>query len=126
MNAREYNVKTLLNSAGATEAAAGSVIDLAPSAGISRREAKVMVVSQVLTAGTFPLSLTECDTTNGTFTAVGGDSITSVTATQAAQAVAEYHVKPTKRYMKAAIGTVAGTGAAANIAVLLLNPLREA
>jgi len=126
MNQKMFEVKTLLNVAGATQAASGSVVTLTPSALINRREAKVIVVSQILTAGTFPLTVSECDTTNGTFTQVAGDSITSVTGTQAGQAVAEYHMKPSKRYLKAAIGTVSGTGATANIAVLLQNLKREA
>lgn len=124
MNAKMYEVKTLLNVAGGTEAADGSVVTLTPSALINRREVKVIVASQVLTAGTFPLSITECATTNGTFTAVAGDTITSVVATQAAVAVAEYHVRPTKQYLKASIGTVAGTGAAANLLILLMNMKR--
>jgi hypothetical protein len=126
MNSKQYEVKTLLNSAGATQAAAGTTQDLGSSPSIQRREVKVIVGSQVLTAGTFPLTLTECDTTNGTFSAVDGDSIVSVTATQAAVAVAEYHVKPAKRYIKASIGTVSGTGAAANLLVLMLPLKRHA
>jgi hypothetical protein len=120
-----YEMKVLLNTAGATQAAAGTTTDLTPSASINRREMKVIVVGQVLTAGTFPLSIAECDTTNGTFTAVSGDTIANVVATQAAVAVAEYHVFPTKRYLKASVGTVAGTGAAANLTVLLMNLKRS-
>lgn len=126
MNAKMYEVKTLLNAVGATAAAAGDVATLTPSALINRREVKVIVGYQVLTAGTFPLSVTECDTTNGTFSAVAGDTITSIVTTGTAAAVAEYHIRPSKRYLKAAIGTVAGTGAAANILILLLNMKREA
>ncbi len=126
MNAKMYEVKTLLNVPNSTEAAAGSVVTLTPSAIINRREAKVIVGYQVLTAGTFPLSVTECDTTNGTFSAVAGDTIASIVTTAAAQGVAEYHIRPSKQYLKAAIGTVAGTGAKANILMLLVNMKREA
>lgn len=126
MNANELEVKTLLNSPGATEAAAGLVVTLTPSALISRREAKVIVGYQVLTAGTFPLTITECATTDGTFTAVAGDTISSVISTEAAVGVAEYHIRPSKQYLKASIGTVAGTGAAANLLVMLVNQKREA
>lgn len=126
MNANSYEVKTLLNSPGATAAAAGSVVTLTPSAIINRREAKVIVGYQVLTAGTFPLTITECDTTNGTFAAVAGDTISSIVTTEAAVGVVEYHVRPSKQYLKASIGTVAGTGAAANILVMLVNMKREA
>lgn len=126
MNQKLYEIKTLLNSPGATQAATGSVVDLAPSASVTRRQMKLIVGYQVLTAGTFPLSVTECDTTNGTFAAVSGDTIANVTSTQAAQGVVEYHLYPTKRYVKAAIGTVAGTGAAANLVVLLQNLKRSA
>jgi hypothetical protein len=125
MNQKMYEMKTLLNVAGASAALAGSVVDLTPSASINRREMKLVIGAQVLTAGTFPLTLTECDTTNGTFTTVSGDTIANVVATQAAQSVTEYHVLPSKRYVKAAIGTVAGTGAAANLIVMLMNLKRS-
>lgn len=126
MNQKNYEIKTLLNSAGATQAATGSVIDMTPSSSVGKREMKLIVGYQVLTAGTFPLTLSECDTTNGTFTTVAGDTIASVTATQAAQGVVEYHVRPTKRYVKVAVGTVAGTGAAANLLIMLQNMKRRA
>jgi len=126
MNQKSFEIKTLLNAAGATEAVTGSVVALAPSASVGKREMKLIVASQILTAGTFPLAVSECDTINGTYTAVPGDAINNVTATQAAQAVTEYHVKPAKRYVKAAIGTVSGTGATANIIVLLQNMKRTA
>ena len=126
MNQKQYSMNTLLNLAGQTNAVAGSAVDLGSSPSIGRREVKVIVGSQILTAGTFPITLTECDTTNGTFAAVAGDTITSPTATQAAQAVAEFHVQPTKRYIKASVGTVSGTGAAANLLVLLQTLKRAA
>jgi hypothetical protein len=125
-NQKQYEIKALLNIAGATQAATGSPVEVTPSASIGKREMKVIVPWQVLTAGTFPLSVSECATTNGTFTACGGDSLANVTATQAAQGVTEAHIQVTKRYVKAQIGTVAGSGATANIAVLLQNLKRYA
>jgi hypothetical protein len=123
-----YEMKSLMNVAGATNAAsaAGTAVDLTPSASIQRRECKVVIGYQVLTAGTFPIVITECATTNGTFTAMDGDTIADVSATQAAVGVVEYHMKPSKRYAKAAIGTVAGGGAAANLLVMLMNLKRAA
>jgi hypothetical protein len=70
----------------------------------------------------FALALTECDTTDGSFSAVGGDSITAV----ATNGVSEYHVKPTKRYIKAAITTVSTQSTQANLVVLLQVGKREA
>lgn len=125
MNSKMYEIKTLLNVAGATQAAAGSTTELTPSTLINRREMKIIVGYQVLTAGTFPISIAECATTNGTFTAVAGDTISNVVATQAAVGTAEYHIKPSMRYLKASIGTVAGTTATANLMVLALNMKRS-
>jgi opacity protein-like surface antigen len=125
MNQKMYEIKTLLNIVGNTAAAAGSAVTLLPSATIARREVKVIVISQIQTQGTFSIGLTECDTSNGTFTDVGGDSITAVAGTNAAVAVAEYHVKPTKAFMKAAVTTVAGTTATANLIVLVQNLKRS-
>ena len=128
MNQKMYEIKTLLNVAGCTNATTGlgTYTLLLPSAMLSRREAKVIVGYQILTAGTFPITLTECNTSNGTFTAVDGDSITDVTGTQAGVGLAEYHVKPTKSYMKAQVGTVAGASATANLLVLIQNLKRAA
>ena len=126
MNQKSYEIKTLLNAVAATAAAAGTVVDMTPSASVGRRECKVIVGSQILTAGTFPISLAECDTTNGTFTALAGDSVTSPTSTGTAQTVSEYHVHVTKRYVRASIGTVAGTTATANLLVLIQNMKRIA
>jgi hypothetical protein len=125
MNQKMYEIKILLNVVASTVAAAGSAVTLLPSATISRREVKVIVGWQMLTAGTFPITLTECDTSNGTFTAVDGDSITSIYGTSGTQGVSEYHVKPTKAFMKATIGTVTGTTATANILVLVQNLKRS-
>lgn len=128
MNQQMYEIKTLLNVPGCTNATsgAGSPVSMLPSAAIQRRSVKVIVGYQILTAGTFPITITECDTTDGTFTGVGGDTIANVTATQAAQGVAEYHIKPTKAYLKASVGTVAGASATANLLVLVQNLKRVA
>lgn len=119
---KEIKTVTVYSSAGVAAADTGSAVDLAPTATVAKRELKLIVAAQVLTAGTFNVAVTECDTTNGTFTAVAGDTITAVTT----NGVREYTANVTKRYVKGAITTVAGTGAAVNAILLLQQHLREA
>ncbi len=127
MNERNYEVLSLYNQK-TTEAAAGSVVDLDPSASAARREMKLMVVNNQATyqtagSATYAISLTECTTTNGTFTAVAGDTLSNVTT---ADAVTEYHMRPKYRYVKFAVTTVGAGATSAGIAAILLNLKREA
>lgn len=125
-NQKMFEIKTLMNVAGKTEAYAPTYVDLAPSGSVAKRDMKLVIASQILTAGTFDIAVTECATTNGTFTAVAGDTIVAPTATQAAVAVAEYAIQPKYRYIKAAITTVTGASAAGNFIVLVQNLKRQA
>ena len=111
-------------SQGTTSAATGGVVDMAPTASVGKRAQKVIVVASGLsgTSPVFPMALTECDTTNGTYTAVGGLTITSVTT----DGTTEYHALFTKRYIKATVGTVTGTTPVANIVVLVQSQSRSA
>ena len=111
-------------SQGTTSAATGGVIDMAPTASVGKRAQKVVVVASGVTGTSpvFPLSISECDTTNGTYTAVDGLTITSVTT----NGTTEYHSLFAKRYIKVTVGTVAGTTPVANIVVLVQSQSRSA
>lgn len=128
MYQKGFEIKTLISAAAATAAATGTVVDLANSASVGKRAMKVMVCSNGNTYATatltsFPIIVEECATTNGTFTAVSGDSISDIGTTGA---VSEYHVQVNKRYVRGRIGTVGTGGTSANIIVLLQNAKRSA
>jgi hypothetical protein len=119
-----YATVSLLSLAGTTTNSAGSVIDLAGYADIAKRNQKLIVFCNGVT-GTSPttvLAVTECATTNGTFTAVGGDTLPTLTT----NATAEYHVKVNQRYAKAALTAVGGTSPTFNIGVALVTLKRSA
>lgn len=125
-NQQSLVIRTALAlSQGTTTGSTGGVVDLAPSASIGKRSMKVIVVASGVTGTSpvFPLSLSECDTTNGTFTAVDTDNaITSVST----NGTTEYHMLFTKRYIKCTVGTVTGTTPVANIVVLVQSQSRSA
>jgi hypothetical protein len=120
------SMRLLLNlSQGTTTGSTGGVVDLSPSASIGKRSMKVVVVGGGVTGTSpvFPLTLSECNTTNGTFTAVDTNNlITNVTTNGAT----EYHMLFTKRYVIATVGTVTGTTPVANIVVLAQSQSRSA
>lgn len=123
---KSLNIRTALAlSQGTTTGSTGGVVDLAPSASIGKRAMKVIVVASGVTGTNpvFPLTLSECDTTNGTFTAVDtANTITSVST----DGTTEYHMMFTKRYIKCTVGTVTGTTPVANIVVLVQSQSRSA
>lgn len=128
MNERLYEIKTLLNVPAATQAQTGSVVAMAPSASVAKREMKLITISNGNTYATatqcsFPIVVEECDTTNGTFTAVGGDTPPTIGT---AGGVVESHIRVSKAQVRARIGTIGTGGTSANIAVLLMNLKREA
>jgi hypothetical protein len=125
MNQKMYEIKTLLNLIASTAVNTSGAVDMLPSATLSRREVKVIIGYQTLTAATFTVGLSECDTTDGTYTAVAGDTIVGLYGTNTTQFVKEYHVQPTKRYMKAAVTTITGTTATVNLLVLVQNLKRS-
>jgi hypothetical protein len=111
-------------SQGTTTGATGGVIDMAPTASVGKRSQKVIVVASGVTGTSpvFPLAITECDTTNGTYTAVSGLTITGVST----NGTTEYHALFTKRYIIATVGTVTGTTPVANIVALVQSQSRSA
>jgi hypothetical protein len=128
VNQKQFEIKTLLNVSAATAAATGSAVDLVPSASIAKREMKLIVGASGNTYATatltsFPIIVEECDTTNGTFTTMEGDTPSNIGT---AAGVSEYHVRPQKRYARARIGTVGTGGTSANVFVLLQNMKRSA
>ena len=112
-------------SQGTTSAATGGVVDMAPSASIGKRACKVIVVASGTTGTSpvFPLTLSECATTNGTFTAVDANNLITSVSTDG---TTEYHCMITKRYIKCTVGTVTGTTPVSNIVVLVQSQSRSA
>jgi hypothetical protein len=127
MYQKGFEIKTLLSAAAATTLATGTVVDLANSASVGKRAMKLMVCSNGNTYATatltsFSIAVEECSTTNGTFTAVGGDAISTIGT---AGAISEYHVQVNKRYVRGRISAVGTGGTSANIIVLLQNAKRS-
>jgi hypothetical protein len=125
-NQKALKIRTALAlSQGTTTGATGGVVDMAPTASVGKRACKVIVVASGMsgTSPVFPLSLSECDTTNGTFTAVDSNNTISDVTTDG---TSEYHAMITKRYIKATVGTVTGTTPVANIVVLVQSQSRSA
>lgn len=119
------SVLTLLTTAASTDRYAPAYVDGAPSSAIGKRPVQVIVAANGVTgtSPSFGLTVYECDTTNGTYTAMTGTAITAITAA----GVSSYIYSPTKRYFACTQGTPSGTGTpTANIIVLLLNQKREA
>jgi hypothetical protein len=124
-NQQSLKIRTALAlSQGTTTGATGGVVDMAPSASIGKRACKIVVAACGVTGTSpvFPLALSECDTTNGTFSAVSDLTISNVTT----DGTSEYHALITKRYIKATVGTVTGTTPVANIVVLVQSQSRSA
>jgi hypothetical protein len=123
---QNLNIRTALAlSQGTTSAATGGVVDMAPTASVGKRSCKVVVVASGVsgTSPVFPLTLSECATTNGTFTAVDANNLITSVSTDG---TSEYHCLITKRYIKCTVGTVTGTTPVANIVVLVQSQGRSA
>lgn len=123
---KNLNVRTALAlSQGTTTGSTGGVVDLAPTASIGKRSCKVIVTACGVTGTSpvFPLTLSECATTNGTFTAVDTSNLITDVSTNG---TTEYHMMFTKRYIKCTVGTVTGTTPVANLVVLVQTQSRNA
>lgn len=116
--------RVALSVASQTNATTATYVDMAPTASVGKRACKIIVIANGVTGTTpvFPLSLAECDTTNGTYSAVTGLTIANVTT----NGVTEYHALIQKRYVQATIGTVTGTTPNANLVMLVQNQTRSA
>ena len=123
---------TLMNVSATTAAFNGTVTDMtASSASVGKSPVKIIVGASGVTGTTpaFPIVVSECSTTNGTFTpvkAAGSTSALSITSpTQAG--VTDYHAMVSLEYVQATLATPTGTGTpTANLFVLLENDLRYA
>jgi hypothetical protein len=123
MNQKALEIKTLMNYMNGTEANTATYVDVSPSASIAKRDMKLIIASQIETAGTFNFNVQECSTTNGTYSTVSGASSIAAVNTNG---VSEYPIQPKYRYVRAQITTVTGAGAQGNFFVLLQNAKREA
>lgn len=123
-NLQSLIIRTPLSVSQVAATTTGSATDISPSAAIGKRASKIVVVVSGVsgTSPVFPLSLAECDTTNGTYTAVSGLTIADITT----NGVTEYHAMIAKRYVIATVGAVTGTSPKANISVLVQTQLRSA
>jgi hypothetical protein len=98
-------IKLLVNAAlttSTTGLAAATTADLATYASLAKRECKVVVLPGAMTTcTTATFSVTECATTNGTYTApISGTTTTTITSTAAALGTAlEMNVVIQKRYV---------------------------
>ncbi len=124
INQRALAVRSVLSVSQTSTNTTGTYTDIAPSGTIGKREHKIIVVASGVsgTSPVFPIALTECDTTNGTFTAVSGLSISNVTT----NGTTEYHAPIQKRYVIATVGTVTGTTPKADLNILVQTQLRSA
>ena len=85
----------------------------------------VVVVNSgaIVGSGDYTVSLTECDTSDGTYTAVAaGDLIGTFPASLEAASVAKVGYIGTKRYLKTVTTKNSGTSIAVGIVVLQGNP----
>lgn len=112
MNARNWGAINLLNLNAQTTTTQGSASDLSTYATLNKREMKVsFMLSNV--SGTHTCAITECDTTNGTFTAPTNGATQGVVTTNG---LTEMNFLAQKRYIRAEVTMAASS--TANIAVV--------
>lgn len=128
-NQNTIQTLSLLNVSQANGAVNGLAVDLtSSSASIGKRPVKIIVGASGVTGTTpaFPIAVSECATSNGTFTPVSAAGSTAALAiasvTQAG--VTDYHALITQEYVKATVSAPTGTIPVANLFVLLENDLR--
>lgn len=129
-NAREWGALSLLNELAittSTQTLTASVVDLATYASLAEREMKAIYSVKSYT-GLTPaavIGVTECDTTNGTFTAPAWGTSTVTLSTTAAVGAGELNFRADKRYIRAEVTLTAGdTGMTVNVVAVALK--REA
>ncbi len=123
MSVRDLEVKTLFNTSNCTAAGTATYVDLANSASVGKRDMKCILIStNASTLATFGITLWECDTTAGTYTAVNGDSLAAGAITTATNGITEVHVQPQKRYIRAEVDAMHQTSA---LVLLLVNMKRQ-
>jgi len=98
MNARNWEAVKLLNSAAATTNGVGAATDMATYATTGKREIKaVAFLSNLTTTATVTVSVTECATSGGTYSAPANGS-PSVVLT--ANGMGEFNFRNDLRYLK--------------------------
>lgn len=101
MNARNYDAVNLKTPVAVTTDAAGALYpDFATYANLAKRECKfVFTIGAMTTATGVTVSITECDTTDGTYTAPANGT-TSALFTTTAGGIKELNCRVDKRYVK--------------------------
>ena len=130
MNARALGAVSLLNELAittSTQTLSANVVDLASYASLANREMKAIYTVKSYTGLTpaATIAITECDTTNGTFTAPASGSPSVTLSTTAAVGAGELNFRADKRYIRAEVTLTAGdTGMTVNVVAVALK--REA
>lgn len=108
MNARQWAAVKLLNSHLATTNGVGAATDMAAYASTGKREIKaVAFLANLTTTATVTVSVTECATSGGSYTAPANGSPSAVIT---ANGMAEFNFRHDLRYIKGNI-VIDATGA---------------